>query len=93
MLVSPFPASVLRAPSPDATCTCGHSVHCNCDCHGINCDPTGTTKDALIGVKENNKACLGSVAKINSGVLTTNCAPGMAVAGISIGGVITCVKP
>ena len=45
MLVSPFPASVLRAPSPDAACTCIHSVHCNCECHGISCDPTEAACD------------------------------------------------
>lgn len=45
MLVSPFPASVLRAPSPDATCTCSHSVHCNCDCHATSCDPTEAACD------------------------------------------------
>ena len=47
MLVSPFPASVLRAPSPDAACTCMHSIHCNCDCHGINCDPTEAACDIV----------------------------------------------
>ena len=45
MLVSPFPASVLRAPSPDAACTCSHSIHCNCDCHGVSCDPTEAACD------------------------------------------------
>ena len=45
MQASPFPASVLRAPSPDAACTCEHWVHCNCDCHGLSCDPTESTCD------------------------------------------------
>ena len=39
MQISPFPASILRAPSPDATCTCSHWVHCNCVCHDAHCDP------------------------------------------------------
>lgn len=47
MLVSPFPASVLRAPSPDAACTCSHSIHCNCDCHGVSCDPTEAACDVV----------------------------------------------
>jgi hypothetical protein len=46
MQTSPFPASVLRAPSPDAACTCEHSLYCNHDCHGINCDPTEVSCDA-----------------------------------------------
>lgn len=33
-------ASVLREPSPDATCTCAHPVHCDCDCHDRHCDPS-----------------------------------------------------
>ncbi len=37
---TPFPASVLRAPSPTARCTCAHWVHCNCGCHAPVCDPT-----------------------------------------------------
>ena len=37
---SPFPASVLRLPSPTARCTCVHSVHCDCACHSHACDPT-----------------------------------------------------
>jgi len=39
MQASPVPASVLRAPSPDASCTCSHWVHCNCVCHDAHCDP------------------------------------------------------
>ncbi len=27
---STLQASVLRAPSPDAVCTCTHGVHCDC---------------------------------------------------------------
>jgi len=38
-IASPFPSSVLRAPSADATCTCVHSVHCVCACHSPSCDP------------------------------------------------------
>ncbi|HYO44470.1 MAG TPA: hypothetical protein VES19_14830 [Candidatus Limnocylindrales bacterium] len=45
MQASPFPASVLRAPSPDATCTCAHWVHCNCDCHDAHCDPAEAACD------------------------------------------------
>ena len=26
--------------SPDAACTCRHSIDCNCECHGRHCDPT-----------------------------------------------------
>ncbi len=37
---SPFPASVLRPPSPTARCSCSHWVHCDCACHGRNCDPS-----------------------------------------------------
>lgn len=36
---SPSPTSVLRAPSPDASCTCAHSLHCTCACHSPSCDP------------------------------------------------------
>jgi len=39
MQASHVPASVLRAPSPDASCTCSHWVHCNCVCHDAHCDP------------------------------------------------------
>ena len=45
MQASPFPASVLRPPSPSATCSCEHSVHCNCECHGRNCDPSENVCD------------------------------------------------
>ncbi|HEY5629991.1 MAG TPA: hypothetical protein VIR16_10825 [Candidatus Limnocylindrales bacterium] len=36
---SPSPASVLRAPSPDASCTCAHPLDCLCACHSPSCDP------------------------------------------------------
>ena len=36
---SPFPDSVLRAPSPDASCSCAHSLDCRCACHSPSCDP------------------------------------------------------
>ena len=39
MQASPFPASVLRQPSPNAMCTCEHWVHCDCTCHRRDCDP------------------------------------------------------
>ena len=39
MQPSPFPASVLRSPSPTAACTCEHWAHCDCTCHGRACDP------------------------------------------------------
>ena len=45
MHASPFPASVLRAPSPDAVCTCEHWVHCNCVCHDVHCDPAEAACD------------------------------------------------
>ncbi len=41
----PFPASVLRRPSPMATCTCHHWVHCDCACHGRDCDPSESSCD------------------------------------------------
>lgn len=34
------PASVLREPSPNATCTCEHWLHCNHTCHTASCDPS-----------------------------------------------------
>jgi hypothetical protein len=40
MDASPFPSSVLRAPSPTARCTCEHWTLCDCGCHGRSCDPT-----------------------------------------------------
>ncbi len=36
---SPFPATVLRPPSPLAACSCRHWVHCDCDCHAVAGDP------------------------------------------------------
>ncbi len=42
---SPFPASVLRPPSPSARCTCKHWVYCDCTCHGRYCDPSESTCD------------------------------------------------
>ena len=41
----PFPASVLRAPSPSARRTCTHWPHCDCACHGRYCDPTKNVCD------------------------------------------------
>ena len=41
----PFPASVLRPPSPTATCSCAHWIHCDCACHGRHCDPTESSCD------------------------------------------------
>jgi hypothetical protein len=41
----PFPSSVLRPPSPSASCTCEHWVHCGCACHGRQCDPSENTCD------------------------------------------------
>ncbi|MBF8289368.1 MAG: hypothetical protein HW391_336 [Chloroflexi bacterium] len=37
---SPFLATVLRAPSPFASCTCEHWMHCDCACHSRDCDPS-----------------------------------------------------
>ena len=45
MQVSPFPASALRAPSADASCTCRHYDHCDHGCHHRDCDPTEQTCD------------------------------------------------
>ena len=44
---SPFPASVLRPPSQTASCTCEHSVYCNCACHSRDCDPSESACDIL----------------------------------------------
>jgi hypothetical protein len=44
---SPFPASVLRAPSSSARCTCEHSVHCDCVCHSRDCDPSENQCDIM----------------------------------------------
>ena len=41
----PFPASILRRPSPMATCTCRHWVHCDCTCHARDCDPSESSCD------------------------------------------------
>lgn len=41
----PFPASILRPPSADATCTCEHWTDCDCACHGRHCDPTEASCD------------------------------------------------
>jgi hypothetical protein len=41
----PFPASVIRAPSLVATCSCEHWIHCDHACHGRNCDPTENSCD------------------------------------------------
>ena len=37
---TPFPATVLRPPSPTASCSCEHWGACDCDCHGRYCDPS-----------------------------------------------------
>jgi len=42
---NPFPFSVLRPPSPNAQCTCVHWVHCDCTCHGRDCDPSENSCD------------------------------------------------
>lgn len=36
----PIQATVLREPSPDALCSCSHSVNCVCACHDRRCDPS-----------------------------------------------------
>jgi hypothetical protein len=36
---TPILASVIRQPSPDATCTCRHWPDCDCGCHSRRCDP------------------------------------------------------
>ena len=41
----PFPASVLRPPSPSASCSCEHWIHCRCDCHELHCDPSEASCD------------------------------------------------
>ena len=42
---SQFPATVLRAPSPTAVCTCEQWAYCNHECHHRDCDPTATACD------------------------------------------------
>jgi hypothetical protein len=42
---SPFPATVLRPPSPSAVCTCTHWVYCDHACHGRDCDPAENACD------------------------------------------------
>ena len=42
---SPFPATALRPPSPSATCSCEHWMHCDCRCHARYCDPSETRCD------------------------------------------------
>ena len=37
---TPFPVTVLRSPSPAATCSCEHWLDCDCACHGRHCDTT-----------------------------------------------------
>jgi hypothetical protein len=44
-VISPFPATVLRPPSPDATCTCEHYAFCDHACHHRTCDPTENACD------------------------------------------------
>jgi hypothetical protein len=44
-LLSPFPASVLRAPSAAAACTCEHYRYCDHGCHHRMCDPTENACD------------------------------------------------
>lgn len=43
--LGPFPASVLRPPSPTAFCTCTHDPYCDHACHHRDCDPTETACD------------------------------------------------
>ncbi len=44
-MLSPFPSSVLRAPSAAATCTCEHYGYCDHGCHHRMCDPTENACD------------------------------------------------
>lgn len=44
-VMSPFPATVLRPPSVDATCTCEHYAFCDHGCHHRACDPTENACD------------------------------------------------
>lgn len=48
MQVDPFLASMLRAPSLSATCTCQHYAHCNHACHYRDCDPTENACDLML---------------------------------------------
>ena len=45
MQVDPFPATALRAPATDATCTCRHWLYCDHACHHRMCDPTENACD------------------------------------------------
>jgi hypothetical protein len=66
MHASPFfievPVTVLREPSPEATCTCEHWVHCNCACHARNCDPTEAACDIAYLADEGGLARWGCSA-------------------------------
>ncbi len=66
MQASPFPASILRSPSPTAVCTCEHWAHCNCACHGRNCDPTEAQCDVAFLADEGGLTYWGC----------TDCTPG-----------------
>ena len=56
---NPFPASVLRAPSATATCTCEHWELCDCDCHGRYCDASEMTCDIAFQADEGGLARWG----------------------------------
>ncbi len=57
--IGPFPASVLRAPSSDAACTCEHWSHCDHACHHRDCDPTETACDLTFLPDEGGLASWG----------------------------------
>ncbi len=63
---SPFPASVIRAPSATAACTCAHWVHCDHACHGRRCDPVDNQCDVAFLPDEGGLARWGC----------TDCTPG-----------------
>lgn len=42
---APVTFSVLRSPSPSASCTCEHWLHCRSACHARDGDPAETSCD------------------------------------------------
>ena len=41
----PFRMALTRRPAPPPACTCRHWVHCDCTCHGRDCDPVESSCD------------------------------------------------
>ena len=58
----PFPASILRPPSPSARCTCEHWILCGCGCHGRYCDASELTCDPAFFPDEGGLTTVGCPA-------------------------------